>query len=265
MSGVWNGVLSSLPLNPDVISYSLDPLHELLPPNLPLRKELRKAIRHYVLESGLWQNCTEPCKSGIKRNAKEPCTCSCHGDPGVGSDCCPTKRGLARVIITAVRATGLWGDTSTATDAFVKVFDSQNLQLGRTHVIWNNNSPRWNSAFDIGDVLLSQTRTVKFEVWDEDNKWDDDLLGTCTVDLKEGTKEGVCRLNHGMFFYKLQVTCGPSLSGPSCSEYVSSPMNGHLERLYVSRHSRPIPKDMLIKMGVFGDEHPTHFNLTNPN
>ncbi|XP_076121792.1 perforin-1-like [Alosa pseudoharengus] len=257
--------LSSLPLNPDMISYSLDPLHELLSPKLPVRKELRKAIKHYILESGLWQNCSEPCKSGVKRNPKEPCVCSCHGDPGVGSDCCPVKRGLARVIITAVRASGLWGDTTTATDAYVKVFNSQNMQLARTPVIWNNNSPQWNMAFDLGDVILSQTSMVKFEVWDEDSKWDDDLLGTCTVNLKEGTKDDACSLNHGMFFYKLQVVCGPSLSGPSCSEYVSSPMNGHLERLYVSRHARPIPKDMLVKMGVFGDEQPLHANLTEPN
>ncbi|KAG5279682.1 hypothetical protein AALO_G00080440 [Alosa alosa] len=245
--------LSSLPLNPDVISYSLDPLHELLSPKLPVQKQLRKAIKHYILESGLWQNCSEPCKSGVKRNPKEPCVCSCQGDPGVGSDCCPVKRGLARVIITAVRASGLWGDTITATDAYVKVFNSQNTQLARTHVIWNNNSPQWNMPFDIGDVILSQTSMVKFEVWDEDSKWDDDLLGTCTVNLKEGTKDDACSLNHGMFFYKLQVVCGPSLSGPSCSEYVSSPMNSHLERLYVSRHARPIPKDMLVKMGVFGN------------
>ncbi|XP_076121926.1 perforin-1-like [Alosa pseudoharengus] len=257
--------LSSLPVNPDVISYSLDPLHELVTPNHPVRKELRKAIKHYILQSGLWQNCSEPCKSGVKRNPTEPCVCSCHGNPGVGSDCCPTKRGLARVVITAVRASGLWGDSTTATDAYVKVFDSQGIQRGRTPVIWNNNSPEWNMPFDLGDVILSQTSMVKFEVWDEDSKWDDDRLGTCTVDLKEGTKEDVCHLNHGMFFYKLQVVCGPSLSGPSCSEYVSSPMNGHLERLYVSRHARPIPKDMLVKMGVFQDQYPSLSNLTDPN
>ncbi|XP_063074311.1 perforin-1-like [Engraulis encrasicolus] len=246
--------LSSLAANPDVINYSLDPLHELLPTNNSVRKELRKAIEHYVLERGLWQNCSEPCKSGIKRNPKEPCACSCHGNPGVGSNCCPTKRGLARVVITAVKATGLWGDTTTATDTYVKVFNSQNMQIGRSNVIWNNNSPQWNMIFDIGDVILSQSSMVRFEVWDEDSGWDDDLLGTCTTDIKEGTKDDACALNHGVFYYKLQVTCGPSLSGPSCSEYVSSPMNGQLEKLYVSRHARPIPKEMLLKMGVFSDD-----------
>ncbi|XP_062387633.1 perforin-1-like [Sardina pilchardus] len=258
--------LSSLPINPDVISYSLDPLHELLTPKVfPVRKELRKAIRHYVLESGLWQNCSEPCKSGVKRNPAEPCVCSCHGNPGVGSDCCPTKRGLSRVVVTAVRAKGLWGDSTTGTDGYVKVFNPQGIPLARTPVVWNNNSPEWNMPFDLGDVILSKTSMVKFEVWDEDNKWDDDLLGTCTVNLKEGTKEDVCRMDHGLFFYKIEVICGPSLSGPSCSEYVSSPMNGHLEKLYVSRHARPIPKDMLVKMGVFQDGHPSLLNVTDPN
>ncbi|XP_063074347.1 perforin-1-like [Engraulis encrasicolus] len=244
--------LNTLPSNPEVISYSLDPLHELLQPKHPVRKELRKAIGHYILESGLWQNCSEPCKAGLKRNAQQPCVCSCHGVSGIGSDCCPTRRGLARVVITAVKATGLWGDSTTATDAYVKVFNSQNMQIGRSNVIWNKNYPRWNMVLDLGEVILSKTSTVKFEVWDEDSKYDDDLLGTCTTDVKEGTKEDACALNHGMFYYKLQVTCGPSLSGPSCSEYVSSPMNAQLEKLYVSRHARPIPKEMLLKMGMFG-------------
>ncbi|KAL2101340.1 hypothetical protein ACEWY4_003101 [Coilia grayii] len=257
--------LSTLPANPDVITYSLDPLHELLPTNLPVRKELRKAIRHYVLERGLFRNCSEPCKTGIKRNPKEPCACSCHGDPGVGRNCCPTKRGLARVVITAVKAAGLWGDSTTATDGYVKVLDSHNMQIGRSNVIWNNNSPQWNMAFEIGDVILSQTSMVRFEVWDEDSKWDDDLLGACNVNLREGTKEDSCSLDHGMFFYKLQVTCGPSLSGPSCSDYVSSPMNGQLEKLYVSRHAQPIPNAMLLKMGVFGDDNTSNFNLTDLN
>lgn len=254
--------ISSLPLNPDVVSYSLDPLYELLKSSLPVREELRKATKHYILESGLWHNCTEPCASGVKRNPQEPCVCSCHGNSGVSADCCPTQRGLARVVITVVKASGLWGDSTTATDGYVKVFNSKNVQLARTKVIWNQNSPQWNEVFDIGDVVLTSTSMVKFEVWDEDNKWDDDILGSCTVDLKEGTKEDLCRLEHGLLYYKIQVSCGPSLSGPSCSEYVSSPMNSDLERLYLSRNARPIPKEMLMKMGVILDQD-GHFNETS--
>ncbi|KAG5267775.1 hypothetical protein AALO_G00225600 [Alosa alosa] len=52
--------LSSLPGNPDMISHSLDPLHELLPSNLPVRRELAKAIRHYILERGLGNTALGP-------------------------------------------------------------------------------------------------------------------------------------------------------------------------------------------------------------
>uniref|UniRef100_A0A671RFD2 Perforin 1.9 n=1 Tax=Sinocyclocheilus anshuiensis TaxID=1608454 RepID=A0A671RFD2_9TELE len=63
-------------------------------------------------------------------------------------------------------------------------------------------------------------------------------------------KSDFCRLNHGLLYYKTAVTCGPSLAGSSCTEYVGSPMSSHLEKIYVSRHVRPVPKDVLVKMGV---------------
>ncbi|XP_030645633.1 perforin-1-like [Chanos chanos] len=246
--------LSSVPQNPDVISYSLEPLHELIPPKNPARKHLRKAIHDFILERSLWRNCSEPCKSGSKTNPNEPCICTCHNNPGVNIDCCPTRRGLARVSITVDRAVGLWGDHSTATDGYVKVFGKNSFLIGRTPVINNNNAPHWNMIFDLGDTVLSDLNSLRLEVWDEDNKWDDDLLGTCSVPLAAGRKSNFCKLNHGELFYKLQVTCAPSLAGPSCVEYVGSPMNYQLEKAYVSRHAQPLPKEMLVKMGVLVDE-----------
>ncbi|XP_066498393.1 perforin-1-like [Hoplias malabaricus] len=252
--GAYKEWLSTLPLQPDIITYSLESLHELLPTKNPVRKHLRQAIHDFVLEKSLWRNCSEPCKTGVKVYPQEPCSCTCRNNPGVTPSCCPSKRGLSRVKVTIERASGLWGDHTTATDAYVKVFDKNNIQIGRSHVIYNNNAPHWGMLLDLGDVVLPQHDSLKLEVWDEDNKWDDDLLGTCTVSVKSGDSQNFCKLDHGELYYKTQVVCAPSLAGPACTDYVGSPMSNELKKVYVSRHSHPVPKNMLREMGVTTDE-----------
>ncbi|XP_071752024.2 perforin-1-like [Centroberyx gerrardi] len=251
--------LNSLPQNPDIVSYSLDSLHELLPVNSPVRKNLRSAVSHYILEKALLRNCSEPCRAGIKSDRNDPCLCSCHNDPAVGQDCCPTRKGMARVVITVQRGAGLWGDYSTATDGYVKVFFNGQM-VRRSPVIWNNNHPQWAMTVDLGSQVLSTGSKVRFEVWDEDSKWDDDLLGQCERDLTAGVKQDLCNLQHGRLYYKLEVTCAPSLSGPTCADYKASPMSQHLQKLYVSRHAHPVPKAFLINMGVFVDESRSQSN-----
>uniref|UniRef100_A0A3Q1FTP0 C2 domain-containing protein n=1 Tax=Acanthochromis polyacanthus TaxID=80966 RepID=A0A3Q1FTP0_9TELE len=98
--------------------------------------------------------------------------------------------GMARVTITVKQASDLWGDHTTATDGYVKVFYGG--QDYRTNVIYNNNNPHWNMVVDLGTQDLSMANKVRFEVWDEDNKWDDDLLGECEQVLTAGVKEDVC-------------------------------------------------------------------------
>ncbi|XP_014058811.2 perforin-1 [Salmo salar] len=251
--------LDSLPRYPDIVSYSLESLHELLPTTNPARKHLRKAISDYILENALWKNCSEPCQTGIKSDHRDSCVCSCHNNPGVSADCCPTRKGLARVIITVQRGANLWGDHTTATDGYVKVAFA-GLTIGRTRVIYNNNNPSWAMSYDLGTVDLSTSKKLRFEVWDEDDKWNDDLLGECEKELTAGVKEDLCNLQHGQMFYKWEVVCAPSLGGSACMDYVPSPMNPHLEKVYVSRHSRLIPKDMLVSMGVLVDEPNLHGN-----
>ncbi|XP_049417725.1 perforin-1-like isoform X2 [Epinephelus fuscoguttatus] len=245
--------LNTLPQNPDIVSYSLDSLHELLPTNSPVRKNLRSAISHYILERGLWKNCSDHCQAGIKSDPRDTCVCQCHNDPAVNQDCCPTRKGMARVIITVQRASGLWGDHTTETDGYVKVFFN-GLMFRRTPVIYNNNNPHWATIVDLGTQDLSSGNIVKFEVWDEDNKWDDDLLGQCEQVLSAGVKEDLCNMHHGQLFYKLAVKCAPSLSGATCKDYKPSPMSQSLKRLYVSRHAHPVPKAILLEMGVFVNE-----------
>ncbi|XP_074552135.1 perforin-1-like [Halichoeres trimaculatus] len=251
--------LNTLPQNPDIISYSLDSLHELLSTNTPARKNLRSAISHYILERGLMKNCSQRCQAGIRSDSRDSCTCQCHNDPAVTQDCCPARKGMARVIITVQRAEGLWGDSSTATDGYVKVFFNK-VMVQRSPVIWNNNNPRWNMVVDLGSQDLSSGGTVRFEVWDEDNKWDDDLLGQYDLVLTAGVKHDVCNLQHGRLFFKWDVKCAPSLGGSSCTDYKPSPMSQSLQKLYVSRHAHPIPKAVLKEMGVFVGETSSWWN-----
>uniref|UniRef100_UPI0037E7E4AB perforin-1-like n=1 Tax=Semicossyphus pulcher TaxID=241346 RepID=UPI0037E7E4AB len=245
--------LNTIPQYPDVISYSLDSLHELLPINTPVRKNLRSAISHYILEKGLWKNCSSRCQAGIKSDSRDSCVCQCHNEPAVNPDCCPTRKGMAQVIITVQGATGLWGDHSTATDGYVKVFFNK-MPVGRSPVVPNNNNPHWAMVVNLGSKDLLPSNKVTFEVWDQDNNWDDDLLGQCERALSAGVTQDVCNLQHGRLFFKWEVTCAPSLSGKSCSDYKASPMSQSLQKLYVSRHAHPVPKAILREMGVFVDE-----------
>uniref|UniRef100_A0A3Q3WW04 Uncharacterized protein n=1 Tax=Mola mola TaxID=94237 RepID=A0A3Q3WW04_MOLML len=243
--------LNTLPQHPDIVSHSLYSLHKLLPAKNATSENLRLAISHYILEKGLWKNCSSGCQVGIKSNLRDSCVCQCHNEPGVSQDCCPTRRGMARVIITVQRGTGLWGDYFTATDGYVKVF-LNDMMVQRSQVIPNNNNPNWAMIVDLGTQILTERRKLRFEVWDQDNNWDDDLLGRCEQLLSVGAKEDLCVLHHGRLFYKWKVQCAPSLTGNLCSDYKPSPVSQSLRSLYVSRHAHPIPKAILLEMGVFG-------------
>ncbi|KAM3599070.1 uncharacterized protein V6R79_026333 [Siganus canaliculatus] len=245
--------VSSIPQNPDIVSYSLDSLHELLPTNNPARKNLRAAISHYILEKGLWRNCSSHCQAGIKSDTRDPCVCQCHNQPAVNQDCCPTRKGMARVIITVHRASGLWGDHTTATDGYVKIF-YKGIIARKSPVIYNNNNPHWGMVIDLDSLDLSEEPRVRFEVWDQDNNWDDDLLGQCERVLNAGVKEDLCVLQHGKLYFRLEAKCAPSLDGKSCTDYKPSPMSPSLKNLYVSRHAHPIPRAILSEMGVILNE-----------
>ncbi|XP_060758264.1 perforin-1-like [Neoarius graeffei] len=253
--------VSSLPAHPDVLSYSLEPLHELLPAKTQKQVQLGNAIKDYIVQRALLKNCTSPCKIGVKTNPKEPCSCTCHNKPDVALNCCPTQRGAAQVTITVIKAEGLRGDVWSQTDAYVKILLNGKINRGQTSRIRDNNSPIWNQNFNLGTVELTQYHSVTLQVWDEDSNSDDDLLGECRVSLKSDKK--ICELNHGMLYYEVQVKCIPGLAGPSCMEYKPSPMEPQLEKVYVSRNARPIPRGMLLEMGVLLDECIPRFNQSN--
>ncbi|KAF7697720.1 hypothetical protein HF521_004230 [Silurus meridionalis] len=141
-----------------------------------IRAHLCNAIKDYILQRALVHNCASPCKTGIKTNPKEPCSCSCHNNPGVALNCCPTQKGFAHVTVTIIKATGLHRDYFGQTDGYVK-------------------------------ILLN-----------------------------------------------VQVNCITGLTGSSCTQYNPSPMDSQLKKVYISRNAYPIPRDMLLEMGVLLDK-----------
>ncbi|XP_053550129.1 perforin-1-like [Bombina bombina] len=214
-NSVFDEWFESLKTMPDVLSYSLRPIHELVRFKGPQKENLRKAISAYIIENALQKNCSCPGSSQISIAAE--CSCVCHASPERGQNCCPTKKGLAKLVVTVKHANGLWGDYITSTDAYIKV--SFGNEKRRTSTIWNNNNPIWNIRFDMGFVDLSSVFKLKVEIWDEDNKYDDDLLGACDKSLTSGQVNTICYAQHGRLTYSYNVTCVPHLSGSQCQDY----------------------------------------------
>ncbi|XP_061445044.1 perforin-1 [Rhineura floridana] len=212
--------LEGLKSMPGLVSYSLEPIHTLVPKEDPKRESLRQALSEYVTERALWRNCTQPCPQGTQRSARDACSCVCSSDSTTNSMCCSRERGLGKLTVTIQRAHDLWGDYFTRTDAYIKVF-----YMGRemrTSTIWNNNNPEWKVHLDVGNVqVLGETSKVRVQVWDEDNKWDDDLLGSCDRTLQSGKPHNeICYFAHGQLQFQYHLVCGPYLGGPYCLDYI---------------------------------------------
>ncbi|XP_043373105.1 perforin-1-like isoform X2 [Dermochelys coriacea] len=219
---VFSAWIESLKANPGLVSYSLHPIHILLEQDDPKREALRQAVSEYIRERALWRNCTQSCPPGTQRSTHDPCSCVCPGDTMTNTMCCSRERGLGKLMVTVKKASGLWGDQSTATDAFVKVFFER--REIRTNTIWNNNSPVWYIPLDFGTVHITSASKIRVQVWDEDNKWDDDLLGSCDIPLESGgSHQKDCYLNHGRIWFQYSLRCGPHLGGRTCFDYVCQP------------------------------------------
>ncbi|XP_020830849.1 LOW QUALITY PROTEIN: perforin-1 [Phascolarctos cinereus] len=209
--------MNTLPSKPGLLAYTLEPLHFLLKSKSPWREELRQAVSHYVNSRARWQNCSKPCPPGQKKNPRDPCHCVCQTSVFTSGDCCPRERGLAHVEVTSISAKNLWGDYFTATDAYIKAFFG-NKEL-RTPVVWNNNNPTWNTKLDFGTVQLMTGGPLRMQVWEADQGWDDDLLGSCDRLPEAGGMVEHCYFSHGHLKFHYQVTCAPHLKGSNCLQY----------------------------------------------
>ncbi|XP_051009068.1 perforin-1 [Acomys russatus] len=216
--------ITSLPARPGLVDYSLEPLHMLLEDLDPKRKALRQAISHYIVSRARWRDCNRPCREGQRKNTHDSCQCVCHDSKVTNQDCCPRHRGLAHLVVSNFQAENLWGDYMSATDAYLKVFfGGQEL---RTNTVWNNNSPKWVDRLDFGNVLLTTGGPLRVQVWDADNGWDDDLLGSCDRLPKSGFHGVSCGLNHGRVKFSYHVKCLHHLTGETCLQYAPQGLLG---------------------------------------
>ncbi|KAI3359607.1 hypothetical protein L3Q82_013795, partial [Scortum barcoo] len=211
--------LRSLRRVPGVVSYQISPIHLLVRDNNHLKFTLRDAIRDYIRKSAKPLRCPASCKIG---NRNQNCACQCKGHRMVNSDCCPGEPGVARLNVTVVQATGLWGDYFSKTDGYVKVFYGN--QGAVTPVIWNNDFPSWNYLIRFETVNLRHRTPIRFEVWDRDNRWNDDLLGKASLIPTMGRNINKrFKLKHGSLYVRLTAVCAPSLQGSLCEQYAVSP------------------------------------------
>ncbi|EMP41817.1 Perforin-1 [Chelonia mydas] len=235
--GVFSDWVKTLKSLPGLLTYSLRPIHTLLGQDDPKQEALRQAVSEYIRERALWMDCTKSCPAGTRRSVLDPCSCVCPGNSSTNTMCCSRERGLARLTVTVdysrerglarltvtvERASDLRGDTLTATDAYVKIFFDR--RESRTVTIWNRKSPVWTSHMDFGSVRVTDASQLRVEVGDEDNGWDDDLLGACNIPLKSGgPHHRECYLKRGHLRFHYSLPCGPNLRGQRCSEYVPQP------------------------------------------
>lgn len=72
-------------------------------------------------------------------------------------------------------------------------------------------------------VCLAPHRPVRFEVWDRDNGWNDDLLGRVSLVPTSGRISRSFNLKHGSLLVHVSAVCAPSLQGALCEQYAASP------------------------------------------
>uniref|UniRef100_A0AAZ3SGW3 Perforin-1-like n=1 Tax=Oncorhynchus tshawytscha TaxID=74940 RepID=A0AAZ3SGW3_ONCTS len=197
---------------PDVIYYSLTPLH-LLIPNTAVQQGMKEAVQDYLKENALPKSTGElPC--GDRYSNRD-------------SNCCLRMVSQGRLVVTVVRAWGLVGDyhwIAGDTEGYAVVtYGSKSIE---TDVILSNN-PVWNVTFDMGP--FDKDLSLKVAVWDDDlypvDK--DDILIDCTINLEQGTHGHWCTNSGEGFYFLYTLTCDPHLTGDKCEKYKPFRLGGH--------------------------------------
>ncbi|XP_031694355.1 perforin-1-like [Anarrhichthys ocellatus] len=231
---VYNNWLNSLKSTPDVVEYSINPLHTILPSSHPARAGLKQEVEKYIRQNAVLKKCSESCQVGHRSSTRDPCACVCNSNQNIKSNCCPAGKGLATLKVFKLYAEGLYGDRWTKTDGSVEVI--YGYQKKRTLIISNNDNPRWSETFEFGPIVINMQNKLMFTVYDEDTYWNSDLLGKCSFSLRRGTVSNSCMFKHGTLFFSYTVECAPSLGGDQCQEYIPSPMSPSLAKVFHTRN-----------------------------
>uniref|UniRef100_A0A3B5LRX3 MACPF domain-containing protein n=1 Tax=Xiphophorus couchianus TaxID=32473 RepID=A0A3B5LRX3_9TELE len=197
--------LKSLIGYPEVVSFSLRPLYQLVPNKLQ-QAGVKTAIEQYLEDTS------------VKKSPQEP---DCEGSTlNMSYNCCPMHASRGNLSVTIVRGWNLYGDVIGKTDGWV------DAKVKKTKTLWNlmmivSDDPQWNAEFDLGKVSKRYHHRL-IEVWDEDPKYDD-LLIECEKYLIPGTHTFTCKSALGNVEVKYTLTCDPHLTGEKCSLYKPTP------------------------------------------
>lgn len=233
-ASVYRNWLKSLKTSPDVVQYDLHPLHMVLPDGHLAAAGLKKGVEKYIKNNALKSKCSESCKIGQRSSKRNPCACVCNSSEVIKSNCCPTRKGLATLTVFKLYAQGLYGDWWTKTDGYVQVTYGNLIQ--RTRMISNNDNPVWPETLKFGPITMSMAVKLNFKVYDEDQRWNSDLLGQCSFQLHSGKRIDSCMLNHGTLFFSYTAECAPNLGGDKCQEYVPASMTPSLTEVFYTRN-----------------------------
>ncbi|XP_054897463.1 perforin-1-like [Poeciliopsis prolifica] len=224
----------SLKTTPDIVSYNLKPLHTILPDGHPAKSGLKVEVEKYIKDNAVLKKCSESCKIGHRSSRRDPCACVCKENQLIKSNCCPAGKGLATLMVYNLYARGLYGDWFTQTDGSVVV--TYGVENKRTKIIANNDNPNWPETFNFGPININMYNRLTFTVYDEDTYWNSDKLGECSTELRSGRVSDSCMFKHGTFYFSYSVECAPGLSGSQCQEYIPSPMDPSLAKVFYSRN-----------------------------